>query len=65
MEKNKLKKSIKWWVIFCLLFFFDSNFIKFITIDDSELALLSSLFKMITSLPFLRFLIHRNMQNLL
>ena len=59
MEKQNLKKSIKFWVILCLLLFFGSNAIKFMTIEGSEHPLLSSLFKMILSLACLMFFIHR------
>ena len=55
MEKQNLKKSIKFWVILFLVLFFGGNAIKFVTTEGSQHPLLSSLFKMIISLVCLVF----------
>ena len=59
MEKQNLKKSIKFWVILYLVLFFGGNAIKFVTTEGSQHPLLSSLFKMIISLVCLIFVFHR------
>ena len=59
MEKQNLKKSIKFWVILFLVLFFGGNAIKFVTTKGSQHPLLSSLFKMIISLVCLIFVFHR------
>ena len=58
MEKQNLKKSIKFLVILFLVIFFGDNAIKFVTTEGSQHPLLSSLFNMIL-LICLIFVFHR------
>ena len=59
MEKQSLKKKIKFWVILFLVLYFGNNAIKFMIVEGSEHPLLLSLFKMIISLACLIFVFHR------
>ena len=59
MEKQNLKKSIKFWVILFLVLFFGGNAIKFVTTKGNEHLLLSTLFKMIMPFACLIFVFHR------
>ena len=59
MEKQSLKKKIKFWVILFLVLYFGSNAIKFMIAESCEHPLLLSLFKMIISLACLIFVFHR------